>query len=99
MLTTKAFEGAMACIIVGVLGAGPALAEIRLPRLINDHMVLQRDARVPLWGWADPDERVRIDFHGKKTTTRADRTGRWSTSLGPFSAGGPYDMVIVGKNR
>src|SRR5689334_1181001 len=79
--------------------AGEALAEVKLPRLVADHMVLQRDSRVAIWGWADPGEEVKIGFHGKKATARTDRTGRWSTSLGPFPAGGPYELVILGKNR
>ena len=99
MFTAEVFKRAMVRIGVGILGVGTASADVRLPRLVNDHMVLQRDSRVPIWGWADAGELVRIEFHGKKTTTQTDRTGRWSTSLGPFSAGGPYDMVIVGKNR
>jgi len=62
-------------------------------------MVLQRDAKIAIWGWADAGESVRIDFRGKRVTVRADQNGRWSASLGPFPAGGPYDMLVAGKNR
>jgi sialate O-acetylesterase len=74
-------------------------ADVRLPKLIGNNMVLQRDAKVTLWGWADPNENVRIEFHDRHVTVRADTYGRWLTSLGVFPAGGPYDMTIQGKNR
>jgi len=62
-------------------------------------MVLQRDARFAVWGWADPGEKVSITFHGKDVAAQTDQSGRWSASMGPFPASGPYDMVIAGKNR
>lgn len=82
----------------GQLIANSALADVRLPKLVGDHMVLQRDSKIAIWGWADPGQPVRIDFHGRRGTTRTDQNGRWSMSLGPFPAGGPYELVIVGKN-
>src|SRR6185437_5646240 len=81
------------------LGPGLTWAEVRLPRLIADHMVLQRDCKLAIWGWADPGEQVRVDFRGTRATVRTDRQGRWSATLGPFPAGGPYDMTISGRNR
>src|SRR5690242_1636363 len=83
----------------GILLTSLAWADVRLPRLVGDHMVLQRDAKIAIWGWADAGESVRIDFRGKRVTVRADQNGRWSASLGPFLAGGPYDMLVAGKNR
>lgn len=89
--------------VLAVLGnplvSGVTRAEVRLPRLISDHMVLQRDRKIVIWGWAAPGEPLRIDFHGKRTTARADRDGRWAAALGPFPAGGPYDMAITGRNK
>lgn len=76
-----------------------AWADVRLPRLVGDHMVLQRDTRVVIWGWADPGEPVRVDFRGKKVSARTDQSGRWAASFGPFSSGGPYEMTITGRNR
>jgi sialate O-acetylesterase len=70
-----------------------------LPKLIGDGMVLQREPRVSVWGWADPEEAVRIAFRGIEVITKADRIGRWSASMGPFGAGGPYDMTVKGKNE
>jgi sialate O-acetylesterase len=83
-----------------MLAAAEAVhADVTLPKLIGDHMVLQRDTRLVVWGWAQPQEHIRIDFRGKRVTTRADRKGRWSATIGAFQAGGPYDMVVVGQNQ
>lgn len=76
-----------------------APADIRLPRLIGDHMVLQRDCKLKIWGWADPGERVSVAFNRVKATAVADRLGRWSVPLGPFKAGGPSRMEISGRNK
>jgi len=85
--------------VILALGAGQeAVAEVRLPAVIGNAMVLQRDAKIRLWGWADPGERVAIAFLGQAYKTKADRSGQWSVSLGPYPAGGPYEMSIVGKN-
>src|ERR1017187_6313791 len=69
--------------------AGAASADIRLPRVVGDNMVLQRDAPLKLWGWADPGERVQIRFRDQKISTTADPSGAWSVTLTPLRAGGP----------
>jgi sialate O-acetylesterase len=85
--------------VIMALGAGhQAVAEVRLPAVIGDAMVLQRDSKIHVWGWADPGEPVAIAFLGNSSKTKADRSGHWSVSLGPYPAGGPYEMSIVGKN-
>ena len=73
-------------------------ADVRLPRLVGDHMVLQRDAKLTVWGWAAPGEKIQIRVRSQHVTTRADARGQWSVSMGPFTAGGPYDMTVSGKN-
>jgi len=88
------------CVVaIWIISTSGVSADVRLPTLIGDHMVLQRDSKVTIWGWADPGEEIRILFHGKHVKTAAGRAGNWSTSLGPYPAGGPYDMVVTGKNR
>ncbi len=76
-----------------------AFCEVRLPRLISDGMVLQRDAEVKIWGWALPREKITIDFKGKKYNTTTGKCGKWSISLSPMKAGGPFDMKINGSNN
>jgi sialate O-acetylesterase len=85
--------------LVLLIGADAAQSEIRLPKLVGDHMVLQRDAPVRLWGWAEPGEPVQIDFQGLRVTARAAADGRWEAVIGPYSAGGPYEMSLHGRNQ
>ena len=73
-------------------------ADVRLPRLVSDHMILQRDAKVPIWGWANPGEEIRIGIAGQSAHTRADHLGQWSAVIGPLSAGGPYDLTVSASN-
>jgi sialate O-acetylesterase len=74
-----------------------ARADIRLPRLVGDGMVLQRDAPLKLWGWADPGERIAIQFVDQKRQVTARADGSWSIALAPLPAGGPYTMQLRGK--
>jgi sialate O-acetylesterase len=76
-----------------------ALCDVRLPRLISDGLVLQRDAKVKIWGWADAGEKVTISFNGKTYSATAGTDGKWMVSLSPLKAGGPYTMEIIGSNR
>src|SRR5690606_12480643 len=69
-------------------------AKIRLPQLIGDKMVLQRDINLNIWGWADVGEKVTVRFQGKYYYTEADHKGKWSAILPPQKAGGPYIMEI-----
>ena len=75
-----------------------ACADVRLPALFGDHMVIQRDRPIHIWGWADPDERVRVAFRGQLLTTSASSNGRFSLYLEPADAGGPHDLLIEGTN-
>lgn len=74
-------------------------ADVRMPLIFSDHMVLQRHAEVKVWGWADPGERIRVNIAGQQHQTRADRQGNWSVNLSPMEAGGPFSMSVAGKNQ
>lgn len=69
-------------------------AEVKLPRLISDGMVLQRDTDVKVWGRASANEKVEVKFDGKLYSTVAAQDGRWEITLPPQPAGGPYDMSV-----
>ena len=73
-------------------------ADIKLPALVGDNMVLQRNANINLWGWADPGETVSLQFQGRQLTAEAGKDGKWLAVTSPLPAGGPYEMVIKGKN-
>ena len=86
--------------ILLLLLPGPVtFAQIRLPRLISDNVVLQRNQELELWGWASPGERIRIDIADENLRTRADEEGNWSVMLPAQDAGGPYDMQLHGENE
>ena len=70
------------CIILSLLLYTIGMqAEVRLPGIFSDKMVLQRDTPIPLWGFADPKETVVIEFNGKQYKTRASQTGEWAVNL------------------
>ena len=75
-----------------------SFAEVRLPRLISDGMVMQRGTKVNVWGWAAANEKVTVRFHDKVYTTTADAKGNWSITLPVMKAGGPYTMKVEGSN-
>jgi sialate O-acetylesterase len=74
-------------------------AQISLPKLISDGMVLQRDVKLTIWGWASSGEKVEIDFLNKKYSSVTDKNGNWSITIPKLKSGGPFDMVIKGKNE
>jgi sialate O-acetylesterase len=76
-----------------------SLAQIKLPMLISENMVLQRDTPLNLWGWASPGEKIRLKFEliTYKATTGND--GKWNIKLPPHPAGGPLQITIEGSNK
>lgn len=73
-------------------------ANIRLPKIFGESMVLQRDQKIPVWGWADKGETVTVQFHNQKKTARAGRDGKWKLVLDAEAAGGPFTFTVSGKN-
>lgn len=75
-------------------------AQLKLPAIIRDSMILQRDQPVPVWGWAAAGDRVTVQFNKKKYSSRADQWGQWKLELPATAAGGPYTIqVSSGKER
>ena len=81
-----------------LLTTATSIAEVRLPKLISDGMVLQRDTKLPVWGWGDANEKITLTFNGKKYKTTASSDGKWSVELPKMKAGGPYSMTVSGTN-
>jgi sialate O-acetylesterase len=74
-----------------------ARAEVRLPGIFSEGMVLQRSMPVRIWGWADEGERVVVSFRGQEVAAKA-RDGRWEVTLAPLEAGGPFPLSVAGTN-
>ena len=81
-----------------------SIADVRLPKIFDSHMVLQRNKPIPVWGWADAGEKVTIELSGseiaKQTkTVKAGKDGKWILWLNAAEAGGPYRLVVRGKKN
>src|SRR5512138_1035458 len=76
----------------------PVNAEVRLPWILSDNMVIQRDLPVNVWGWANPGEKVTVTFNNQNLSVKAGKTGEWKVQLKALPAGGPFEMTIKGKN-
>ncbi len=85
-------------ILILILSSVCAYGNIKLPVLVSDGMVLQRDIKIIIWGWASPGEKVQIKFNKKTVNTVTDSEGNWKVSLPPMKAGGPYTMEVKGTN-
>jgi sialate O-acetylesterase len=75
-----------------------SFAQVKLPRLISDGMVLQRDAKIKIWGWAKPNEKISVQFLNKNYKTVTAANGQWMLELPKLKAGGPFEMKISGSN-
>ena len=73
-------------------------ADVKLPGIFSDHMVLQRNVRVTVWGWADPGEKITVTIAGQTRTTTADASGQWKLKLGKISADSPLTLTVAGHN-
>ena len=78
----------------------PNFAQLRLPKLVSDGMILQRDVKLNIWGWAKSNEAITIDFKGKTYHTVANAAGEWKIILPEQKAGGPFEMQVKsGKEK
>ena len=76
-----------------------ALADVELPNIFSDHMVLQRSQANKLWGRAEPKEEILVSIAEQTHETTADDQGLWSVMLDPLPAGGPHELVVAGDNE
>lgn len=82
-----------------LLAVFSGFAQLKLPRLIRDSMILQRDEKIKLWGWAANHGKVQVRFNGRTYQAKADANGNWEVHLPPTKAGGPYNMEITAGNK
>ncbi|MFY0686398.1 MAG: beta galactosidase jelly roll domain-containing protein [Cyclobacteriaceae bacterium] len=74
-------------------------AQLKLPKLISDGVILQRDAKLTIWGWDSPKQKINITFQGAQFSATTNENGYWSVDLKSYPAGGPYVMQIEGSSE
>jgi len=86
--------------LAAAISTGCVWADVKLPAIISDHMVLKKTSRVPIWGKADPGEQVTVSLNRQIANASADATGAWMTTLNlKDSAQGPFELTVEGKNK
>ena len=84
------------CVLIACLSTN---GQVRLPRLVSDGMILQRNTELKIWGWASPNESISITFNKKTYQTKADAKGDWQVKLSPIKEFGPFEMKIDASNH
>ena len=103
----------MLAVAASLILASRAVADVKLPAIFSDNMILERDMPVPVWGWAAEGEKVTVTLGGQgagesglsgsitrdaKTATAGSPSGKWMVKLDPVKAGGPYTLTVAGEN-
>lgn len=86
-------------IVFVFISSNELFSQIKLPRLISDGIVLQRNEKVKIWGWAAPKEKIKLEFNTKTYATEADQNGNWNVILPAQKAGGPYEITLKASNE
>lgn len=90
---------ALLIVVCSSLSIVTVSADVSLPSIFGDQMVLQQKHNNPVWGWADAGEKITVTVDGQSHSTKADKNGDWKVTLDPIPAGGPYRLDIVGNNK
>src|SRR5476651_2667036 len=85
--------------LVFIIGASTAFADVKLASPFTDHMVLQYDMLVPVWGTAGPGEKVTVKLGKQVKTAIAGTDGKWMIKLGKLKPGGPFILSVTGNNK
>ncbi len=89
------------CAAVAACLALPAAlqAEVKLPAIFGDHMVLQREMPIPVWGWDEPGADVIVTLGKASAPTKAGDDGKWMVELPAMKAGGPHKLQVSGSSE
>ena len=89
---------AIITVLLVLFSVSAGICQIKLPKIITDGMVLQRDAKITIWGWASAGEQITGMFNGKRRKAVASSSGEWRLEFPKMKAGGPYALTLSGKN-
>ena len=84
---------------IALLLTATTYSQVRLPHLVRDSMILQRDTKINIWGWANAGEKVTVKFAGKTAKTTTGTDGKWLLQFSPIKAGGPYTLQVDASNH
>jgi len=90
-------ERAICVLVLTCISSSPLVADPLLPGIFCDHMVLQQQRDVPIWGWAEPGEKIAVTLGSTTRQAVASSDGRWKVTLPPMKAGGPFLVTVRGK--
>lgn len=85
-------------VVLSVICGSTAIADVKLPAVFSDHMVLERGAPVPVWGWADAGEEITVSIAGQSKATKAASDGKWMVRLAPLAPQAPLQLTVKGNN-
>ena len=94
MITLKRCLSLLFCFVI----LHKAQAQVRLPQIIRDSMILQRNKPISIWGWASKGEKISVTINHKTAKTITGNDGKWKVQLPSLKAGGPYTIQVTGKN-
>jgi len=86
-------------LLILVLFSPTSFSQVSLPKLVSDGMILQRDIKVKIWGWASAGEKVTVQFNNHNFETLTGDNGKWELTLPAQKAGGPFEMKIFASNE
>ena len=88
-------------LLYSMFNSNIAKADVKLPSMLSNNMVLQQNTLIKFWGWADKHENIKIkaSWLNKEMNTTADEDGKWLVYITTTNAGGPYTIDIEGKNK
>lgn len=95
----RIFKLFFSAIFLMLLIAQAGFGGVRLPRLVSDGMILQRDTPVKIWGWASVGEKVELQFNQQTFKATTSNEGKWQITLPAQKAGGPFEIKVIGSNQ
>ncbi len=87
------------CIITSLAFCLISFSQVQPAVIFGDHMVLQRNKPIRIWGWASKGENITVTLHGQSVKIKAGKDGNWQAVLPAMTHGGPYTLSIKGKNE
>lgn len=85
-------------VVVFLIANTAAFGQVKLARIFSDHVVLQRQQPIPVWGWAKPNEKITVTLANQTQSGKADAGGKWLVRFSPLEAGGPHMLSAVAKS-